>query len=144
MPKCLRWLLTVVVLAAPLATPLTGQAQNWMDDSQMFIIQGTVVDSERTAGELGYDSFSLSFQGKPDAKTRWLAVVGANTWNGDSFDAKNVLDDIVPPNLVIAGKQDVVDKIMTAPNNTKFRLEGMLLQGDGVFMVQSANVIPAK
>jgi hypothetical protein len=127
-----------------LVAPLAARAQNWMDDSQMFIIQGIVVDSERTAGEIGYDSFSLSFQGKPDLKTRWLAIVGANTWNGDSFAAKNVLDDIIPPNLVIDGKPDIINKISSAANNTKFRLEGMLLQGDGVFMVQSANVIPAK
>jgi len=140
MPKCVRWLVLVSVLGAPFA----AGAQQWASDSQVFIIQGIVVDDERTAGELGYDSFSLSFTGKPDVKTRWLAVVGANTWNGDSFDAKNTLDDIVPPNLILDGKPDLVNTVLKAPNKTKFRFEGMLVPDSGNYLLQSAQIIPAK
>lgn len=140
MPNCLRWLVLVGVLTAP----LQAAAQRWGEDSQMFIIQGIITDSERTAGELGYDSFSLSYSDEPKAKVRWLAIVGANTWNGDSFDAKNTLDDIVPPNLILDAKAPILKLIQDSPNGTKFRLEGMLMQDSGNFLLQSATIVPAK
>jgi len=137
-------LMSGLVLLASVIAPLQASAQTWEADSQVFIIQGIIVDSERAAGELGYDQFSLSYTGDPKAKVRWLAIVGADTWNGDSFDAKNALDNIVPPNLILAGKPDVLKVVETAPDNTKLRLEGMLLQGSGNYLLQSAQIVPPK
>jgi hypothetical protein len=131
----------MLVLGVMLVLPGGVRAQGWATGAVMLEVQGEVTASEAKANEVGYDAFALVFTKTSDAPKRWLAIVQATTWGGDSFQGKELMDNIVPQRLVIVGQNQFAQQLMAVPPGSRVHLEGMLAPGVGEFMLGAVRIL---
>lgn len=131
----------VIIAAVSLLLPAVAGAQDWQSGSTMYMLKGTLVADQANAEKIGYDAFQITFVGQPTAKNRWIGIVSANTWEGDSFTAKEVLDNIIPPVLVVDGKAPLLKQLSDAPVGSRVALEGMLVPSSGNYVLASVRIL---
>jgi hypothetical protein len=128
MLKAFRFLSVLAILVLPAAM----RAQVDIAGTQhVLTIHGTIAADEKGAQKIGYDAVSIGFVGAPPDAVRWLGVVSAFAYDGDT------------PNLLAAGKSDLVTKLRNAPTGSRVVVNGIIDQTARMFYLGSVRVTPA-
>jgi hypothetical protein len=135
-------LLALAVLLLPAI--VRAQAPDWTGTT-LVSIKGTLVADEKTANDVGWGGISLGFTGADASKTRWLGVVHATAFGGDTFDARTaVFQSHYNPSLIVAGPPALVKQLQAIPNGTRVQLEGAVELGSRNIMLDLVRQLPAK
>jgi hypothetical protein len=139
-----RW--PSILALAMLLLPAIARAQAPdMTGTTLVSIKGTLVADEKTADDVGWGGISLGFTGSDASKTRWLGVVHATAFGGDSFDAKTaVFQAHYNPTLIVAGPPELAKQLQAMPNGTRVQLEGAVLLGSRNIMLDLVRKLPPK
>jgi len=134
------------LLFAGLLVPALAAAQGPdMTGTVVVSIKGILAPDEKTADDAGWGGISLGFTGSDSAKTRWLGVVHANTFGGDSFDAKTaVFAAHYNPTLIVAGPPELAKKLLSIPDGSRVHLEGAILVGTRNILLDVVQQLPGK
>ena len=129
--------LLLPAIASAQAPDLTG--------TTLVSMKGTLVADEKAANEVGWGGISLGFTGADVSKTRWLGVVHATAFGGDTFDAKTaVFQSHYNPSLIVVGPPALVKQLQAIPNGTRVQLEGAVELGSRNIMLDLVRKLPAK
>jgi hypothetical protein len=138
-------LLSLLVLAGLVLPALTQAQAPDFTGTVLVSIKGTLEPDEKTANDVGWGGISLGFTGGDVSKTRWLGVVYATTFGGDSFVAKTaVFDAHYNPTLIVAGPPGLVTKLLAIPDGSRVKLEGAVELGSRNIMLDLVRQLPAK
>ncbi len=111
----------------------------------LVTIKGTLAPDEKTANDVGWGAISLGFTGGNDSKTRWLGVVHATTFGGDSFDARTaVFQSHYNPSLIVAGPPALAKQLLAIPDGARVQLEGAVEMGSRNIMLDLVRQLPGK
>ena len=137
-----------LLLFAGLLLPALAAAQGGgpdMTGTAVVSIKGILAPDEKTANDVGWGGISLGFTGSDSSKTRWLGVVHATTFGGDSFDAKTaVFAAHYNPTLIVAGPPELAKKLLAVPDGSRVHLEGAILVGTRNIMLDLVEQLPGK
>lgn len=107
-------------------------------------IKGTLVKDEATANDVGWGGISLGFTGDNAGKIRWLGVVHATTFDGDTFAAKSaVFRAHITPTLTVAGPPDLAKQLFNLPDGTRVHLEGAIERRSHTILLDVVQPLPA-
>jgi hypothetical protein len=135
------------LLFAGLLLPALAAAQGGPDmtGTAVVSIKGILAPDEKTADEAGWGGISLGFTGSDSSKTRWLGVVHATTFGGDSFDAKTaVFAAHYNPTLIVAGPPELAKKLLSIPDGARVHLEGAIPLGSRNILLDLVQQLPGK
>lgn len=138
--------LALLLLAAGLVLPARapGQASD-LTGTTLVSIKGTFTPDEKTADDVGWGGISLGFTGDNVNTTRWLGVVHATAFGGDTFDAKTaVFKSHNTPSLRVVGPPNLVKQLLAIPNGSRVQLEGAVELGSRNFMLDLVRPLPGK
>lgn len=141
----IRALAASLVLAALLVPSLSRAQRSNLTGTTLVSIKGTFAPDEKTADDVGWGGISLGFTGNNVGTTRWLGVVHATAFGGDSFDAKTaVFQAHNTPSLTVVGPPELVKQLLAIPNGSRVQLEGAVELGSRNFMLDLVRALPGK
>ncbi|HJW68380.1 MAG TPA: hypothetical protein VJ829_03390 [Candidatus Binatia bacterium] len=135
-----------LALLAALLVPVGAGAQMGGDFTGVVgvKIKGTLVKDEATANDVGWGGISLGFTGDNAGKIRWLGVVHATTFDGNTFAAKSaVFRAHMTPTLTIAGPPDLAKKLFDLPDGTRVHIEGAIERRSHTILLDLVQPLPA-
>jgi len=135
-----------LALLAALLLPIGAGAQIGNDFTGVVgvNIKGTLVKDEATANDVGWGGISLGFTGANAGKLRWLGVVHATTFDGNSFAAKSaVFRAHENPTLTVAGPPDLAQKLFNLPDGTKVHIGGAIERRSHTILLDVVQPLPA-
>jgi hypothetical protein len=139
----IRAVALLVLIGLALPAPAPAQAPEDMTGTVLVTIKGILAPDEKTANDVGWGGISLGFTGDNVNTTRWLGVVHASTFGGDSFAAKTaVFKSHYTPSLFIVGPPGLVKQLLAIPNGSRVHLEGAIELGSRNMMLDLVRPLP--
>ena len=128
-----------------LCLPAVSRAQVSVGQPQLFTIEAILAPDRATADKVGYDPLSIGFQGGTPGDVRWIGVVAARSLQGDSFQGKQVVENLLAktPNLLADGPAEIVSRLRAAPNGGRIVLQGILSPPTRIYMLDKVDVLAA-
>lgn len=134
-------------LAVLLLLPASVRAQGAVMDlgAAVWRMRGTLVADQKTANADGAAGVTLGFTGQADTKTRWLGVVHAELFGGDTFDAWSYVNNVshYTPTFTVVGPPELAAKLLGLKNGTRVALEGVLDPRARNLMLDAVKELPA-
>jgi hypothetical protein len=138
-------ILCLLVLAGLVVPALSLAQAPDFTGTVLVSIKGTLEPDEKTANDVGWGGISLGFTGGDVSKTRWLGVVHATTFAGDSFEAKTaVFNAHYNPTLIVAGPPKLVTQLLAIPDGARVKLQGAVELGSRNIMLDQVRQLPAQ
>jgi hypothetical protein len=134
-----------LALLAALLLPVGAGAQMGSDFTGVVgvKIKGTLVKDEATANDVGWGGISLGFTGDNAGKIRWLGVVHATTFDGDTFAAKSaVFRAHMVPALTVAGPPDLAKQLFNMPDGSRVHIEGAVERRSHTILLDLVQPLP--
>jgi hypothetical protein len=135
------WLALFVALLLPV-----GARAQMGDDFTGVVgvkIKGTLAKDEAMANDVGWGAISLGFTGDNAGKIRWLGVVHASTFDGNSFVAKSaVFRAHITPTLTIAGPPELAKQLFNLPDGTRVHFEGAIERRSHTMLLDLVRPLP--
>ena len=133
-----------LLLVAGLLVPALVRAQvPDLTGTALVTIKGILAPDEKTANDVGWGGISLGFTGSDASKTRWLGVVHANTFGGDSFEAKSAIFAAhYNPTLIVAGPPELAKQLLALPDGARVHLEGAIPLGSRNILLDVVRQLP--
>jgi hypothetical protein len=132
-------------LVVMLCLPVVARGQMSVGQPQLFTIEAILAPDQATADKVGYDPLSIGFQGASDAGVRWIGVVAARSLDGDSFQGKQVVENLLgnSPNLLVDSSAEIISKLRAAKNGSRIVLQGILSPPTRIYMLDKVEVLAA-
>jgi hypothetical protein len=134
-----------LALLVALLLPIAARAQMGGDFTGVVgvKIKGTLVKDEATANDVGWGGISLGFTGDNAGKIRWLGVVHATTFDGNTFAAKSaVFRAHITPTLTVAGPPDLAKQLFNLPDGTRVHFEGAIERRSHTILLDVVQPLP--
>lgn len=135
----------LATLAMLLLLPAPLRAQEVYDlGSVVWRMRGTLAANEQSANDIGYDGVSIGFTGQADTKVRWLGVVHAEIFGGDTFDAQSYVDRVshYNPTFRVVGPPGLASQLLALPDGSRVALEGVLDPRARTLMLDAVKPLP--
>jgi len=130
-------------LAALLVSPVAARAQD-LTGSVVLDMKGTVAADKAAASETGWQAITFGFTGLEDNTVRWFGVVHASLFDGDTFDARTIINAAshYDPTVTIVGPPELAKKLHDLPNGTRVSLGGVLVPSTRNMMLGVVKALP--
>jgi hypothetical protein len=93
---------------------------------------------------VGWGGISLGFTGDNAGKIRWLGVVHATTFDGNTFAAKSaVFRAHEVPTITVAGPPDLAKQLFNLPDGTRVHIEGAVERRSHTILLDVVQQLPA-
>lgn len=140
----MRSVMWIGVVAALGIVPV-ARAQMSVGQPQLFTIEAIAAPDQAAAAKVGYDPLSVGFADGPRGEVRWIGVVAARSLDGDAFQGKQVVENLLPnsPNLLVAGPAPLVAKLRAVPNGSRVVLQGILNPPTRNYLLDKVEILKA-
>ena len=131
-------------LAALLVSPVATRAQDLTTGSVVLDMKGTLAPDKAAASEAGWQAITFGFTGLEDNTVRWFGVVHASLFDGDTFDARTIINAAshYDPTVTIVGPPELAKKLHDLPNGTRVSLGGVLVPSTRNMMLGVVKALP--
>ena len=133
-------------LAALLLSSAGVRAQEGPDltGSVTIDLKGTLAADKAAASEAGWQAITFGFTGQADKTVRWFGVVHASLFDGDTFDARTIINAAshYDPTVTIVGPPELAKKLHDLPNGTRVSLGGVLVPSTRNLMLGVVKPLP--
>ena len=137
-----RLIACAAALAALLVSPVAAHAQE--AGSVVLDMKGTLATDKAAASEAGWQAITFGFTGLEDKTVRWFGVVHASLFDGDTFDARTIINAAshYDPTVTIVGPPELAKKLHDLPNGTRVSLGGVLVPSTRNMMLGVVKSLP--
>src|SRR5262249_5034626 len=138
-----RLIACAAALAALLVSAVATRAQD-LTGSVVLDMKGTVAADKAAASEAGWQAITFGFTGLEDNTVRWFGVVHASLFDGDTFDARTIINAAshYDPTVTIVGPPELAKKLHDLPNGTRVSLGGVLVPSTRNMMLGVVKALP--
>jgi len=134
--------LAALLLLSP--TRVRAQESPNLTGSVTFDLKGTLAADKAAASEAGWQAITFGFTGLEDKTVRWFGVVHASLFDGDTFDARTIINAAshYDPTVTIVGPPELAKKLHDLPNGTRVSLGGVLVPSTRNMMLGVVKSLP--